>query len=93
MSLCQGFLPLFVGKAARGRHCSSPLPTPALLMDSKGSCDTAGSASTKRDVGEIAYTWYVQSQHKHILPDGKSTSVAKMQGWVYRLLLEKQKQM
>lgn len=56
MSLCQGFLPLFVGKAARGRHCSSPLPTPALLTDSKGSCDTELAVRVPRGMCERQVT-------------------------------------
>lgn len=31
MALCECFLPLFVGKATRSRHCPSPLPAPDLL--------------------------------------------------------------
>lgn len=94
MSLCEGFLSLFVDKAARGRYCSSPLPTPDLLTGIPREAVTQSwHCKYQEGCGRLGDTWYEQSQHKNFLPDGKSTFLAEMQGWIYRLFLKKQKQM
>lgn len=87
MSPCEDLLLELPGHAARGRtanHLSHPQIS---YQGLKGDLwHRAGSASAERGVGGEGDTgWYMWCQRNDILPDGKITVVAEMQGWISRL--------